>query len=341
MTETKAKYLQSNNDSNKEYPLVSVIMNCYNGDRYLANAVNSVLEQTYSNWEIIFWDNLSTDNSLDIIRRFKDERIKYFLADSHTNLNTARNLAIQRSEGEFIAFLDVDDLWDKEKLSRQIPLFQDPQVGFVFGNFFVMNERFSSTKYRLAYQKPLPQGFIATALFKGLIVGLLTLVIRRSAILDISSVFDSRFTVIGDIVLTRTLSLDWKAAAVNTPIAYYRLHDTNYTLLNPDGCCDELEEWISTLPTNSPIFQSSMFIFQKNFLLKLKINKYLSQGEFQKAKILMNSYPRNHNKILLASKFVVFQLLGFKIVNKLWNFYELILFRLQVANNEKLKSKKL
>ena len=66
-------------------PLVSIIMNCFNGESYLGDAIESVLDQTYKNWEIIFWDNQSDDNSAKIFNKYKDPRFKYFLAKKHNN----------------------------------------------------------------------------------------------------------------------------------------------------------------------------------------------------------------------------------------------------------------
>ena len=83
--------------------LVSVIMNCHNSQQYLDESIKSVLSQTYTNWELIFWDNKSTDNSAKIIKSFKDKRIKYYLSKRFTSLGEARNLAISYSKGEYIA----------------------------------------------------------------------------------------------------------------------------------------------------------------------------------------------------------------------------------------------
>ena len=116
-------------------PLVSVIMNCFNGEKYLRDAIDSVILQTYRNWEIIFWDNQSNDKSAKIFKDYKDGRLKYYLAASHIEiLYKARNYALKKANGEFIAFLDVDDWWLPEKLEKQIPLFDDPEVGLVYGN---------------------------------------------------------------------------------------------------------------------------------------------------------------------------------------------------------------
>ena len=111
-------------------PLVSVIMNCFNGERYLRDSIDSVISQTYKNWEIIFWDNQSNDKSAKIFKNYKDDRLKYYCAPSHIEvLYRARNYALKKAKGEFIAFLDVDDWWLPEKLEKQIPLFDDPKVG--------------------------------------------------------------------------------------------------------------------------------------------------------------------------------------------------------------------
>ena len=111
-----------------EQSLVSVIINCFNGEKYLRQALDSVIAQTYKNWEIIFWDNQSTDKSAEIFKSYKDKRLKYNLASSHTKiLYKARNFALKKTNGDFISFLDVDDLWLPEKLEKQL---------FFFARFF-------------------------------------------------------------------------------------------------------------------------------------------------------------------------------------------------------------
>ena len=70
----------------KNEPLVSIIMNCYNGEEYLRDAIDSVINQTYDNWELIFWDNVSTDKSAEIFKSYKDKRLKYYCASAHTKI---------------------------------------------------------------------------------------------------------------------------------------------------------------------------------------------------------------------------------------------------------------
>ena len=92
-------------------PLVSIIINCFNGEKYLREAINSVIAQSYENWEIIFWDNKSTDKSAKIFQSYNDKRLRYFLAPFHTELlYEARNYALEKTAGDFIAFSTITSL---------------------------------------------------------------------------------------------------------------------------------------------------------------------------------------------------------------------------------------
>ena len=119
-------------------PLVSVLINCFNGEKYLSQAVESVITQTYKNWEIVFWDNQSSDSSAEKFQQYakKDDRLRYFYSSKHTLLYEARNLAIKKTRGEFIAILDADDWWHPQKLEMQIPCFKDKKVGMVYSNYW-------------------------------------------------------------------------------------------------------------------------------------------------------------------------------------------------------------
>ena len=85
-------------------PLVSIIMNCHNGEKYLKESLRSIFNQKYKNWELIFWDNYSSDNSRKIIKKFKDKRIRYFYSKKFNSLYNSRNLAIGKAKGKYISF---------------------------------------------------------------------------------------------------------------------------------------------------------------------------------------------------------------------------------------------
>lgn len=118
-------------ESEQSVPLVSVIMPAYNAGPYIGEAIQSILDQTFANWDLIVVDDGSTDNTAEVVATFlSDRRIRY-----HKQPNggepVARNTGIELSHGNLIAWLDADDIWFPEKLAKQIEIFAEyPEVGF-------------------------------------------------------------------------------------------------------------------------------------------------------------------------------------------------------------------
>ena len=242
----------------KSQPLVSVIINCYNGEEFLKNAIDSIYAQTYKNWEIIFWDNASTDQSAKIAFSY-DKRLRYFTSstDEPLPIYEAKSLAVEKASGDFIAFLDCDDWWKSSKLEKQLPLFENPSVGFVFGHYWLENERNGSRK--IISQKINSTKYILDDLLQNYTIGLLTLVIRSSAYHQLEKGFDSRFTVMGDYDVVLRLSASWKANFIEEPIAHYRWHGDNLSTKNPQRSIDELEDWYQLMKKNVMISTSKEF----------------------------------------------------------------------------------
>ncbi|MDT7688950.1 MAG: hypothetical protein QOE46_1709 [Acidobacteriota bacterium] len=112
--------------------LVSVIMPVYNREGWVARAVESVLAQTHPRVELLVVDDGSTDGTMRVLEGFASSvRV---LKQSHAGADAARNLALEHARGRFIAFIDSDDVWYRDRLSRQLPRFDRPEVGLVFGN---------------------------------------------------------------------------------------------------------------------------------------------------------------------------------------------------------------
>ena len=128
-----------NEQTKNDYGLVSIIMPNYNSDRFVEETIRSVLDQTYSNWELLFVDDCSSDGSLDIVRAIDDERIRVFPLLENSGAAVARNVAIKEARGKWIAFLDSDDLWDPAKLERQLDYMRNNEVCFSFTDYYVMN----------------------------------------------------------------------------------------------------------------------------------------------------------------------------------------------------------
>lgn len=171
-------------------PLVSVIINCYNGAKLLNTALDSVISQSYSNWEIIFWDNRSNDNSRLIVESYADPRIKYFLAEEHTSLGEARSLALNKSAGDFISFLDCDDFWLKEKLKIQLDHFAlNKSALLCYGGIRILND----IGEVITLVKPrYNTGYIFDNLLDYFDINMITPMIRRSVIDEYNLTFDNR-----------------------------------------------------------------------------------------------------------------------------------------------------
>lgn len=100
--------------------LVSVIMPSWNTSNFIAESIQSVIDQTYENWELIIVDDCSTDNTDEVVAKFKDKRIRYFKNEKNSGAALSRNRALREARGEWIAFLDSDDLWSPDKFEHQI-----------------------------------------------------------------------------------------------------------------------------------------------------------------------------------------------------------------------------
>ena len=126
----------------KTKPIVSIIMNCHNGQKYIKESLNSIKKQTFKNWETIFFDNQSNDNSLEIAKSFKkDKRIKIFKSIKKLSLYEARNEAIKKTRGIYIAFLDADDLWLPKKLEIQLDYIKKKNLEKNFLNFLFKKKK--------------------------------------------------------------------------------------------------------------------------------------------------------------------------------------------------------
>ncbi len=120
--------------------LVSIIMPSWNTGRFIGESIQSVLSQTYKKWELIIVDDCSTDNTDEIVASFDDERIRYFRNDKNSGAALTRNKAMREARGEWIAFLDSDDLWMPEKLEKQLSFMKENGYTFSFTEYEKIDE---------------------------------------------------------------------------------------------------------------------------------------------------------------------------------------------------------
>lgn len=130
------------NDDTIKKDLVSIVIPVYNAARFLGDTIQTIQNQTYTNWEAIFVDDCSTDNSVAIIKKHqtKDERIKLYQNKTNSHAALTRNIGIDEAKGRYIAFLDADDLWEPTKLEKQITFMQQKQCEFSFTGYEFANE---------------------------------------------------------------------------------------------------------------------------------------------------------------------------------------------------------
>ena len=161
-------------------PLVSIITPSYNSGEYIINTINSVLYQTYQNWEMIIVDDRSTDNSLSLIQEAakKDDRIKLISLNKNVGAAEARNKALENAKGLFIAFLDSDDFWMPEKLEIQIGIMIKNNYPISFTQYSVFNEDLSNYKYTIK----VPDCIDYYGYLKNTIIGMSTAIINKEIV---------------------------------------------------------------------------------------------------------------------------------------------------------------
>lgn len=153
-------------------PLVSIITPLYNSEKYIAETIESVLAQTYTNWEMIIVDDCSKDNGVRIVEEYqkKDKRIKLYKNEINKGGAGTRNVAIEKADGKYIAFLDSDDLWKKEKLEKQTSFMESLDCSFSYTKY----ERISEDGKKLNLISKIPKTLNYQELLKINPIGCLT-----------------------------------------------------------------------------------------------------------------------------------------------------------------------
>ena len=211
-------------------PAVSIIVNIRNGAATLHAALASALAQTFQDWELIVWDDCSTDDSAQVVAGFSDSRIRYFLAPQPTPLGQARNAAMRQARGEWLAFLDQDDIWLPRKLEQQLAIANDREVALIYGRTVCFYEDGNECDYDRFHEfTPLPEGDItAELLSKGCFIAMSSALIRHSAMRQIGDIPD-HIHVTPDYFLYLGIASTYQARAVQQVVCRYRVHSGSMT----------------------------------------------------------------------------------------------------------------
>ncbi|MBO9582990.1 MAG: glycosyltransferase family 2 protein [Flavobacterium sp.] len=199
--------------------LVSIIVPTYNTEKFIRQTIESVQNQTYPNWEMILADDGSTDNTVKIIEEFaeKDNRIKLFKLPENKGNGFARNTALEKATGKYIAYLDADDLWFPEKLEKQIQFLKASNLHFTFSFYDSIDEEGNDLNRRVESPNPLTYKQLFFCNYVG----------------NLTAIYDSDY--FGKIILeTSQKRQDWRiwltilkqikiAKPVPEPLAFYRI----------------------------------------------------------------------------------------------------------------------
>ena len=300
----------------KKKNLVSIIMNCHNGERYLKEALNSLINQSYKRWELIFFDNNSKDNSVNILKSFEDKRIKYFRS-KFVNLGVARKKAFELCSGDYVTFLDCDDLWIKDKLKLQLSeMLKDQNIGLCFSNSVFFNKKF---KRKLYNYKP-NDGYIFTHLLKKYYISFDTVFIKMKFIKKLNSNFDKRLNIIHDLDLIIRLSQISKFKYVNKVLSYWRIHENSFSKNKISRINFEkkiFKKKLKQIIKNNPNRKEFLKLFDQNLKETLVEEYFYERKVFKILSIIKdNEFRSLKNLSMLILLFLPFGLTFYKFLKK-------------------------
>lgn len=276
--------------------LVSVIIPVYNNEKYLAKTIDSALMQSYVDIEILLINDGSTDNSKEICQRYlEDKRVRYF---DHENKGSGytRNVGISESKGKYIAFLDSDDIWHKDKLEKQILLFErDETIDVVYSRIEVIDasdNKFSDYNIRLYSGNILDQLYIDNFICTSSVV-------LRKKVLEETGLFDEQFRISQDYEFWLRVALTSKFAFVNECLVQYRVHDAQISK-KVKNRIDALKQIYNKFDKNNPKRVSLISKLKSRSLgFENKASYYKSNNdkimEFKSHLTSLYYYPFNYN----------------------------------------------
>jgi teichuronic acid biosynthesis glycosyltransferase TuaG len=200
-------------------PLVSVVTAAYNAEKFILQTIQSVLNQTYDNWEMLIVDDVSTDQTREIVtaEAEKDNRIKLICLENNSGAALARNHAIREAKGRYIAFLDSDDIWLPSKLEKQVYFMLEKDIAFSFTGYGIINEGGIETNKVIN----VPKVITYDGLLKNTIIGCLTVMLDQSIIGEIQM---TNIRTRQDFALwLNILKRGYKAYGIQEELAKYRL----------------------------------------------------------------------------------------------------------------------
>jgi len=214
--------------------LISVITPTYNRADLLKETIKSVLNQTYQNFEYIIIDNESTDNTKEVVLSFKDERIKYFRQKNMGGPASARNVGIKIAKGDYIAFVDSDDIWDEKKLEKQLKILDKDENLIIWTDGDIIDIKSNPIGKKFTQMEGATRKKKSGNIFKELSIGnfilLSSIILKKRNLRELR--FNERLRVLEDYLFVINLARDYEFYFINETLVKYRIHDTNINTQN-------------------------------------------------------------------------------------------------------------
>jgi len=298
------------------YPKVSVIIPTYNCSAYIKAAINSALQQSYNNLEIIVVDDGSTDNTQKILTPYIENKKIIYIYQPHSGLSSARNYGVNIATGEYIAFLDADDIWMKNKINKQLKVISDAEVDMVFSNFNNLFENGSILKNRIGEKIKSDNEITFKKLFNNNnIIYPSTVLIKRSVFYKYNVFFDTTLTAIEDYDMWLRLSrAGVKIIGLTEPLVFIRIHISNMSKDIKNMLINELK----VISKHRDIVSWRMFQRRKAKIYMLNADRCIHKSEYLEGMKLFfhgfTTYPFLFpDTIIFIAKFIM----GKSIINQL------------------------
>jgi glycosyltransferase involved in cell wall biosynthesis len=250
------------NDST--FPLISIVIPTYNRADLIGKAIQSILDQTYNNWELIVVDNYSDDDTREVIDSFNDDRIVILSRPRTGSVAASRNLGVANSNGEWIAFLDSDDWWFPKKLESASERFQK-EPGLIYHDLQIVAPDGSPINRKKTKSRKLNAPFYLDLLLNGNDIALSSVIVRKEIFLKVNGMNESAsFYAVEDYdTWLRIAQVTNKFEYINTILGAYRLHDGNIGKINNfEYLSNALKDHLSLLKPDQLRRYQSLYVYQ-------------------------------------------------------------------------------
>ena len=214
-------------------PIVSIVIPSYNHGNFLKLALDSIFSQSFTDWEVIIVDNHSTDNTDEVLESYNDPRVRVFKIKNDGIIAVSRNLGIQKSRSELIAFLDSDDYWDHKKLAKVVEIFQKHQPDILYHDMFVFEGNVTN-KNKVVKSRAFKNDALRDLLVKGNPIFNSSVVVRKKVLSEVGLIDSSPYLVGAEDYNTwlKIAEKGYQFFYLNECLGYYREHSQSVSNKN-------------------------------------------------------------------------------------------------------------